>query len=492
MRSHQKANIMQEYERPRFAESLFHRTKCLHLSPDATFSKTMDLFDEFDDLVDEAMQLAAAAVAMDDVMEAEEEEEEDAQWGGSSVGKAPNKQRDFAGAYDRLMRQYFSGDESVYNESDFEKRFRMPRHVFHRLWTRISGKGCFVQHFDVATKLPGVHPLVRFVACLRKLSYGESSDRADENLEISESVVNSSFKQFCSLIVQEFGPIYLHRCPSQHEIERALRINASRGFPGNFASWDCKHFSWKNCPMAFAGQHKGKEDSNTLVLEAICDPDCYIWYSFFGSPGSLNDLNILDRSSIVARMLDGSFNLRLPEHLHYTVNGTRRDYMYFLVDGIYPRWSVFVSTIANASPHSKEAKFAKKQEANRKDIERAFGQLVQKFKLLKQPQMMWRKEDVSNAINCGIILHNMTVEVRRENFVSQGRLDELPAPVEEPAEIPTVSLFHQVSQTGDLVNQGEAAVALASRVAQFDADLKNEVAHHALVYDLKEHIYSKY
>ena len=106
--------------------------------------------------------------------------------------------------------------------------------------------------------------------------------------------------------------------------------------------------------------------------------------------------------------------------------------------------------------------------------------------------MMWRKEDVLNAINCGIILHNMTVEVRRENFVSQGRLDELPAPVEEPAEIPTVSLFHQVAQTGDLVNQGEAAVALASRVAQVDADLKNEVAHHALVYDLKEHIYSKY
>ena len=43
--------------------------------------------------------------------------------------------------------------------------------------------------------------------------------------------------------------------------------------------------------MAEAGQHKGKEKKNTLILEAICDPDTYIWYCFFGEPGSLNDLN---------------------------------------------------------------------------------------------------------------------------------------------------------------------------------------------------------
>ena len=44
--------------------------------------------------------------------------------------------------------------------------------------------------------------------------------------------------------------------------------------------------------MAKAGQHKGKEKKNTLILEAICDPDTYIWYSFLREPGSLNDLNI--------------------------------------------------------------------------------------------------------------------------------------------------------------------------------------------------------
>ena len=61
--------------------------------------------------------------------------------------------------------------------------------------------------------------------------------------------------------------------------------------------------------MAKAGQHKGKEKKNTLILEAICDPDTYIWHSFFGEPGSLNDLNILEKSTIVGSILNGMMEL---------------------------------------------------------------------------------------------------------------------------------------------------------------------------------------
>ena len=35
--------------------------------------------------------------------------------------------------------------------------------------------------------------------------------------------------------------------------------------------------------MAEVGQHKGKEKKNTLILEAIWDPDTYIWYCFLES-----------------------------------------------------------------------------------------------------------------------------------------------------------------------------------------------------------------
>ena len=79
--------------------------------------------------------------------------------------------------------------------------------------------------------------------------------------------------------------------------------------------------------MAKAGQHKGKEKKNTLILAALCDPDTYIWYSFFGEPGSLNDLNILEKSTIVGSILNGTMELQLPQELHFSINGTVHDYL---------------------------------------------------------------------------------------------------------------------------------------------------------------------
>lgn len=71
-----------------------------------------------------------------------------------------------------------------------------------------------------------------------------------------------------------------------------------------------------------------------MILEAVADCDGYIWYVFFGAPGSLNDLNVLDKSSIVSGILTGEFDVKVEP---YTINGTTRDWIYFLVDGIYRR-----------------------------------------------------------------------------------------------------------------------------------------------------------
>ena len=115
-------------------------------------------------------------------------------------------------------------------------------------------------------------------------------------------------------------------------------------------------------------------------MEAIADVDSYIWYAFFGELGSLNDMNILDKSSIVGSILDGTFDLSVEP---YTVNGTTRDWMYFLADGIYPDWSIYVKTFRVAITRMEEV-FKLSQEATRKDVERAFGVLVKRFDYLKK------------------------------------------------------------------------------------------------------------
>jgi hypothetical protein len=179
-----------------------------------------------------------------------DDNDEGRKWGeGSLIGKAANKPRDFNGAYERLLKNYFMRTESTYNESDFERRFCMPRAVFCNIWEKIRGKGLFVESKINFSGNKGIHPLVRLTACIRRLAYGDSADRDDENLEMAESIINKSFKEFAELMKGKFGSQYLNHCPSATEIERSTAINAGRGFPGMFASLDCKHFSWKNTDL---------------------------------------------------------------------------------------------------------------------------------------------------------------------------------------------------------------------------------------------------
>jgi hypothetical protein len=60
----------------------------------------------------------------------------------------------------------------------------------------------------------------------------------------------------------------------------------------------------------------------------------------FGFPGSNNDTNVLNQSTLFTQVLQG----RAPE-VKFTVNGSEYNMGYYLTDGIYPEWATFVKTI---------------------------------------------------------------------------------------------------------------------------------------------------
>ena len=135
------------------------------------------------------------------VEEAEEDddEEEKARWGGSTPFKRKNVARDFEGAYNKLVEQYFSGPASVYDKKSFERRFGEPRQVVERLIQEVMGCGPFIQKVDLFTKRPGIRTLVQFAACMHMLVYGNCADMLDEYLQILEPAVNKSLKHFFRL-----------------------------------------------------------------------------------------------------------------------------------------------------------------------------------------------------------------------------------------------------------------------------------------------------
>ena len=173
------------------------------------------------------------------------------------------------------MKHYFSGTASLYNEETFERRFGCPRVVVERVLQEVNGCHSFILMTNRATGKAGIRPLVRFVACLRMLVYGDCADRLDEGLQLSESVASDALKLFCQIVVEKFGG-QMNKCPSAMHKVKVLELMGRRGFPGCFGSWDCKHYFWENCPVALAGQHKGNGKGKTIVMEAMCDPFLYI------------------------------------------------------------------------------------------------------------------------------------------------------------------------------------------------------------------------
>jgi hypothetical protein len=264
----------------------------------------------------------------------------------------------------------------------------------------------FVQKRNAVGKL-GLSSLQKVTAALRMLTYGMTADATDDYIRIGESTAIESLRRFVTAIVQVFGDEYL-REPDEYDTARLLAVNESRGFPGMLGSIDCMHWRWKNCPSALQGMYSGHVHEPTIILEAVASKDLWIWHAFFGMPGSHNDINVLQRSSIFARLAEG----QAPK-VNYIINGHEYTMGYYLADGIYPSWATFVKTIPEPQGMKKKY-FVEVQEACRKDVERAFGVLQSRFAIVRGPARFWDEETLNKIMTSCIIMHNMIVEDERD------------------------------------------------------------------------------
>ncbi|XP_021801986.1 uncharacterized protein LOC110746083, partial [Prunus avium] len=109
----------------------------------------------------------------------------------------------------------------------------------------------------------GLSSLQKTTAALRMLAYRVAADYADEYVRIEESTAIESIKKFVKAIIAIFGEEYLR-----------------------------------------------------FYLEAVASYDLWIWHAFFGLPGSHNDINVLERSTVFGELVEG----RAPP-VNYSVNG---------------------------------------------------------------------------------------------------------------------------------------------------------------------------
>ncbi|XP_052621824.1 uncharacterized protein LOC111914700 [Lactuca sativa] len=202
---------------------------------------------------------------------------------------------------------------------------------------------------------------------------------------------------FCEYVIELYRDIYL-RHPTKSDVEQLyVAHEAKHGFPGMLGSIDCTHWEWANCPNAWRGQFtRGDHGVPTVILEAAVSND--LWEA--------------------------------PD-MSYVVNGNEYKYGYYLGDGIYPKYATFVKSFSFPADEKRKL-FKLAQESARKDVERAFGVLKQRWHIIKQPARTWDRAKLTTVLTVCVILHNMIIEEEGRAICSYIDNDALNPPATTP------------------------------------------------------------
>ncbi|XP_062188842.1 uncharacterized protein LOC133892125 [Phragmites australis] len=377
---------------------------------------------------------------------------------GSMPGHAVIDRQHREGAA-RLYNDYFA-DNPVFGDILFCRRFRMSRRLFLRIAAAVEEHDTWFRQRRDATGKLGLSPLQKMTAAIRQLAYGVSSDAVDEYVRIGASTAMMALRKYVEAIVQVFGEEYL-RAPNETDTAHLLAEGERRGFPGMLGSIDCMHWVWKNCPKAWHGAYTGHTRKPSIVLEAVASYDLWIWHAFFGMPGSLNDINVLHRSNLFTRLIDGS-----APPVSYIINGNRYDMGYYLGDGIYPEWATIVKAIP-APRGNKSIHFSAMQAALRKDVERAFGVLQSRFAIVRGPARVWDQSTLHNIMTACVIMHNMIIE-------------------DERGTASPVQVFDFMGEPTQVHRSGDEGVLHYVETTQA---IRNRAVHRQLRADLVEHLW---
>jgi hypothetical protein len=346
-------------------------------------------------------------------------------------------------------------------EEIFRKIFRMSRSLFRSILQNLCQNYAEFRQSADAAGLVGFSSEQKLCAVLEYLVSGRSGDNLDPQYRMAKQTLFKYVDIFCEAIIALYSAEWL-RAPNDEELAQLLTENGRRGFPGLIGSLDCMHWEWKNCPIAWAGQFKGRKDHPSVILEAVADYHLRIWHCFFGMAGSHNDLNVLNHSHLLYDRINGT-----TPSVNFVVNGKSYDSTYFLTDGIYPNWSTFIKPFPMPS-NEKEKFFTKMQMAVRKDVERTFGVLQARFKIVQYPALTWSRTVLSKVMQTCCILHNMILND-----------DDFKIDVDE-ADIPAI---HRPER-----EHGEAVRGWNDRVIQSNiSSLMNSQSMSRLRADLVEH-----
>ena len=192
-----------------------------------------------------------------------------------------------------------------------------------------------------------------------------------------------------------------------NEVDKVYRY---MGLPGCIGSMDVTHVQWGACPSKLSHDCFGRYGYPTVGFNFICSHNRRIQYISRAFYGATSDITIAANDNYPRRlMLCQVHNDRI--FRTFNRQGDVIFWMggYVITEGGYPTCYGFVSPIVPSNDYHSVV-WGEWIESVRKDVERIFGALKNRFVWLKSSMLYHKIPTISVAVRVCSIIHNRLLE----------------------------------------------------------------------------------
>lgn len=346
----------------------------------------------------------------------EGEEKVDGRTLGSPRAVKP-RQKYWESTWGRMLRE--EKDQLLIPGSDeaqcFRLRFRLPFPVYSFVlewvrtwycWSPSNPRGIKdLDHFGH----PAVPVELKVLGVLRVLGRSTCFDGIKELSGMSISAMQTFFHLFCKKVSSELFMQWVTVPTTKEEVSKVMGPYAATGLTGTIGSADVVHVHWAMCPVGLQNLYTGKEGFPTIAYQMICDHAGRILSCTPGFYGACNDKSIIRFDGWINAIRQGMYR-----HVKYTLRTSETEVKevedpYIIVDGGYHKWRCTMTGSRDISDHW-FCEWRTRMESVRKDIENVFGRVKGRFRSMKLPILIHKKQHVDNLVMTCVTLHNILHE----------------------------------------------------------------------------------
>ena len=293
---------------------------------------------------------------------------------------------------------------NIYTPDMFYDILRMRRRTFDRL---VHDLRPYIQGQHTHWREPiGVEKKV--VVTLFKLMHGVSIPLVADKAALGKSTVHDILRLVCMAISNQFG--HLVAWPVGRRLMRiAAAFQAKQWFPNCIGAIDGSHiYIAAPSNTIVAADHRNRNKSFSILLQAVVDSKCYFTSINTGPPGSLHDSAHFKSTELYRKVEEGIMGGFHDDPLTWDAGLPFPPYI--IADRGYPllSWCItpFKRGPMGVALTREEVWFNRKHSSTRMSVERAFGILKARFKEIGTKSSL-KLDFLPTVVHCCCVLHNI-------------------------------------------------------------------------------------